>query len=104
MQLTYRDLRINAADCSLILVFSVLVVFISRHNPIFMFSPRQFWIYKVKLVVALIPAATIDFSPLEPNRVRPHKAVLLLLKMVVLLFPARKGAHGLLLLPNELTV
>ena len=104
MQLTYRDLRVNASVCSLSLFFSVLVFLISSHNPIFIFYPRQLWIYEVKLVVALIPATAIDFSPLEPNRVRPHKAVLVLLKMVVLLFPARKGAHGLLLLPNELTV
>ena len=101
---TYRDLCVNTAVCSLILVFLVLVVLISRHNLILIFSSRQFWIYKIKFVVTLISAATIDLSPLEPNRVWPHKAVFLLLKMMVQLFPAWKGAHGLLLLPNELAV
>ena len=42
---TYRDLCVNTAVCSLILVFLVLVVLISRHNLILIFSSRQFWIY-----------------------------------------------------------
>ena len=94
---------VDTAVSSLILVFRVLVL-ITRHKLILFFSPCQFRISQFKFVVALIRAAPIDFSPLESNRIWPHKAVLLLLKVMVLLFPARKGAHGLLLLPNELTV
>ena len=90
---------------SLILVFFiVLAVLISRHDLILIFSPRQFRAPKVELVVAYVRAAAIDFSPVEPNRIRPHEAVFLLLNLMVLLLPARKRANGLLLLSNELAV
>ena len=102
----YRNVSVveAAAVSSFIFVLRVLVVLISRVVLILIFSPRQLRIPEVECVVAMIPAPSIDLSPVEANRVWPHEAVLLLLKMMGLLFPAWEGAHRLLLLPDEMAV